>query len=525
MRLPKLSQLQARFAACLAASIALVAVYYTLSSPRFAYAAELDIAKLGLIEGAEDHIWKGLRDSEQTQSFLNLEEDREDDEPLREEKGDLFWMRLTEETRKDNEGGERSVLRRATPSVTASALPGSNSAINLNIEAGQKQNWTVSNITSWLPKTPLPAGLPSALGSANTSSLYSRENGTTQVFISINTCLQPLWNGTGPQAESPPQLSITVTAPSYDQSITLDQGFANVTFNATSFIDITVEAPSLDKNFEGGWNYELAASVDNYYHNVDLNPDPPLYWVDSDTTAALLVTANLTSEKLSSRVYQQWMNSTNPFIVYVQNSEYANVIDGVRNSFCGLQNSPIEFTANPQDPQGITSKVQMGMINRSTQPQQQFYVEGLNGSASYEAVLAMQGNSSARGAGIVGGGGWVSQARTLTTKSGEYSDLRWNLNKADDVDRRKLRSFVQSDLLFRGSLCSPKQSQHRAISSAATGTLRWVRSLVVSELHLLSSIDALQHDLDCAILSSQELRRLRCSIQAVVVRGNNSPVR
>jgi len=424
MRLPKLSQLQARFIACLAGSIVLFAVYYALSSPRFAYAVELDIVDFKSLEGAEDHNWERIGNHETSQSFLGLEEYGEiiEQSTATVDRGVSSWIDSSEGAKEEDVEKQPSVLRRATPSPTASALPGSNNAINLNIEAGQKQNWTISNITTWLPKTPSPAGLPSTFGSANTSSLYSQENGTTQVFISINTCLQPLWNGTGPQAESPPQLSIIVTAPDYDLSVNLDQGFANVTFNATSYIDITIEAPSLDGNFAGGWNYELAASVDNYYHNVDLNPDPSLYWVDSDTTSALLVTANLTYEDPTSVVYQQWMNTSNPFIVYVQNSEYANVIDGVRNSFCGLQNSPIEFTANPQDPQGIISKVQMGMITRSTQPQQQFHVESLNGSASYEVILAMQGNSSARGEGVVGGGGWVSQARSLNTKSGEYSN-------------------------------------------------------------------------------------------------------
>jgi len=427
MRLPKLSQLQARFVACLGASVVLLAIYYVLSSPRFAYAAELDITNHGSIREAEDHNWEGTGASEEAQIFLDQEAIESDDQlvELNTAIEDAPWMRPQEqvaeedEEEQDEEPEQYSLLRRATPSATASALPGSNTAINLNIESGQKQNWTITNITSWNRKSPLPAGLPSEFGSVNTSSLYVRDNGTTQVFISINTCLQPQWNGTVPQAESPPQLSIIVTAPTFTQSVTLDEGFASVSFNAASFIDITVEAPSLNRNFTGGWNYELAASVDNYYHSVGLNPDPPLYWVDSDTTAALLVTANLTYDDPSSLVYQQWMNSSNPFIVYVQNAEYDNVIDGVRNSFCGLENSPIEYTANPQDPQGITSRVQMGMINRSTQPQQQFYVKNLNGSATYEAILGMQGNSSARGAGVVGGGGWVSQARYLSTKSGE----------------------------------------------------------------------------------------------------------
>lgn len=429
MRLPKLSQLQARFAACLGASVVLLAVYYILSSPRFAYAAELDNTNLGTIRVAGNHNWESIGVLEEPEIFLDREELESDggQPTLGTEIDEVSWTSPQEQVAGDEhklkgqdiKWEQYTLLRRATPSVTASALPGSNTAINLNIEPGQKQNWTVANITTWNPKSPLPAGLPSAFGNANTSSLYVRANGTTQVFISINTCLQPQWNGTGPQAQSPPQLSMVVTAPTFTQSVTLDEGFASVTFNATSSIDITVEAPSLNQDFTGGWNYELAASVDNYYHNVGLNPDPPLYWVDSDTTAALLVTANLTYDDPSSLVYQQWMNSSNPFVIYVQNAEYDNVIDGVRNSFCGLQNAPIEFTANPQDPQGITSRVQMGMINRSTQPQQQFYVKNLNGSATYEAILAMQGNSSARGAGVVGGGGWVSQARYLSTKSGK----------------------------------------------------------------------------------------------------------
>ncbi|GAB7345402.1 hypothetical protein MBLNU457_3741t3 [Dothideomycetes sp. NU457] len=469
MRLPNLSQLQARFAACLGASIVLLAIYYVLSSPRFAYAAELDIHQ-ELIRVAEDHNWGSIEASEKAQIFLGREDIESDDQQvtLDTEIEGQSWVRpqeqVAEEQDEEQEQEQYTLLRRATPTATASALPGSNTAINLNIQPGQTQNWTVANITSWNRKSPLPAGLPSPFGSANTSSLFVRANGTTQVFISINTCLQPQWNGTIPQTGSPPQLSMIVTAPTFTQSVTLDEGFASVTFNAASSIDITVEAPSLNQDFTGGWNYELAASVDNYYHNVGLNPDPPLYWVDSDTTAALLVTANLTYEDPSSLVYQQWMNSSNPFIVYVQNAEYDNVMAGVRNSFCGLQNAPIEFTANPQDPQGITSRVKMGMIDRSTQPQQQFYVENLNGSATYEAILAMQGNSSARGAGVVGGGGWVSQARYLSTKSDGNCALLYNLSFCSEVayavpsNPNTVPSFQQLQALYDGYASSLYQN-------------------------------------------------------------------
>ena len=415
MQFPKLTQLQSRFAACLGASLTVVAIYLLFWSPRFADAAEIGFAGDGWRTGQEG-LWQRDSDAGDTE----LDKSGLEPSPRSPDAGDIVedCARVGTEMEDGAIALSTRVHERATPSPVATALPGNNIPANLNIAAGESQSWAIQNASAWTAAKPPPIGLPSAFGGANVSSVYLQANGLTTVYVSINTCLQPQWNGSGVQSASPPQLTLSVSTSGADQTIVLNKGFANLTVNASRTVSIAVTAPSLSKDFSGGWNYQLAASVDNYYHGADTDDTPPLYWVDSDTKSALLVTANLTDADPGDPEYDQWLNLSTPFIVFGQNVEDSNTIDGLRNSFCGLQSAPLKFVANQEDASGGIGNVEMGMISRSTKPQQQFYVSALNGSSSYEAILAMPGNSTAKGSGVVGGGGRVWQSRQLNTKSG-----------------------------------------------------------------------------------------------------------
>jgi len=424
MQFPKLTQLQSRFAACLGASVTVLVIYFLLSSPRVAYAAELHNAGDDSIWDSGDHTWYGplVAETEEELAIVGWSSAETTQNTVEDLPDAVQPTLLLDDCEDGQELDARENQKRADIVGATQYLTGNNEPVNLNIAALQTQNWTIQNISTWTAKNPAPAGLPSYFAGANTSSLYFHANGSTLVYVTINTCLQPLWNGTVPQNQSPPQLILSVSIPGQaKQSVTLEEGFANITVNASTALVVDVAAPSLPSNFSGGWNYELAASVDNYYHSADMDPTPPLYWVDSDSTSTLLVTANMTLADPSDPIYQTWMNTPNPFMVYGQNQEYINTLSGVRNSFCGLQNTQTDITSNKQDPGGLISKVQMGVINRSSKPQQQFYVTSLNGSSTYQAILAMAGNSTSSGIGVVGGGGRVWQARQFSTKSGMSS--------------------------------------------------------------------------------------------------------
>ena len=86
--------------------------------------------------------------------------------------------------------------------------------------------------------------------------------------------------------------------------------------------------------------------------------------------------------------------------------------------------------------EGNSNHVQMGMVTRGlgNKPKQQFYATGLNSSSQYRAFLAMNGNSTASGNGVVGGGGKVwGPGIDFTTKSDGNCQLLFNLTFCDKV--------------------------------------------------------------------------------------------
>lgn len=414
MHFPKLSPLQGRFIVSLAASLVVLSIYLFLWNPHFAYASELETpnaaSPLPLIV-LDDHA-------------LNPTDDLDDAEDIYEDvETDEQYVQYT---------------RRATGDVVT--LGGSNIPGLLNIEAGNTTIWHFSNTSLWASYANATPGLPSAIDDGDTGdsgTIYKRQNPTTRlVYISVTTCLQPQWNGSTNQTILPPQLTLFVSnstsnkepgpnGPANRQvAIALNEGFANYSMNATTDIYMSVHAPDLPANFTGIWNYEIAASIDNYYHGA--HPDSPfLYLVDTDTHAALLVTNNLTETNPDDPIYQKWMNLTSPFTVFVQPT-LDRSLDGMRNSYCGMTHASIN---------NASSSVESGMITRGLghKPKEQFYIQNLNGSTSYFGVLAMEGNSTKAGSGVVGGGGQVWQPVNFKTKADNNCALVFNLTFCHDV--------------------------------------------------------------------------------------------
>jgi calcium channel MID1 len=191
-------------------------------------------------------------------------------------------------------------------------------------------------------------------------------------------------------------------------------GFANITLEVSGDVYMAVYAPSTE-GFTGPYNVKIAASIDAPFHYYN-SSQPNLYLVDSDSSSALLVTNNLTYATNGS-VFDSWMNLTPPpFVIFAANQNIST-FSGIQNSYCGLENyAQIAGTTS-----GVrNSAVQTSMTNVTSGPfpKQQFYFQGLNASSSYNGILAMTGNSTAAGNGVVGGGGRVWQTMNFQTQSG-----------------------------------------------------------------------------------------------------------
>lgn len=488
MQLPKLTPLQSRFAASLAACCILAIIYFSLYNPHFAYAAELEFAGNGQSRVGEDHNWERLG--------LSFDEGLRDEGDYTEE-DELLSVEIGLDSDKVPKYQEILVKR----AETTTQLQGSNIPGNLNINAGESQIWVFQNASLWAPYAPPVRGFPSSLSQAFQNApdvdviqqVYAPDGQAPErrdayisprqsesqrvIYVSINTCLQPTWNGTSTKTGPPPQLTLYVSSSDQDpgpdasgdtqQILALDHGFANFSMNVSSSVYLAVSAPSLPTGFTGGWNYELAVSIDDYYHmaNTEL---PFLYLVDSDSQSALLVTDNLTLANADSPVYKEWVNITTvPFILFAQNTNDSS-IDGLQNSFCGLQNAPAQIMANVQDSEGVIDDVQMDMITRGlgNKPKEQFFVRNLNGSSEYHGFLAMQGNSTASGSGVVGGGGQVWKSMNFTTKSGMSHKLLHHqlMDVLIFLERWQLSDHVQPRLLLGSRLCSTQQPSHLSIA-------------------------------------------------------------
>ena len=434
---PKLTPLQSRFLASVTALALLGLIYWSLSNPHFAYAAELEFDGSGRLRGGEDHNWHRIAEPLFGEDDIGMDDD-------------------------EAQGDERTVLVARAPALLTTA--GNDMANIENIEPGVTQLWMYPREQLKSKHAERGVGLPRNVrdvadvddrhvelrkrsaepGVEGFSELEKRQDGDARtIYISINTCLQPNYIGSDVQTDPPPQLTLYVSTeasntnpgPNGDSStqreITLDKGFANASVRASGDWHMSVAAPSLPNDFAGVWNYELAVSIDDYFHAAGNGTN--LFLVDSDSAAALLVTDNLTQASASSDSYKEWMELKAPYILFANNADDTQTM-GISNSFCGL-NKISQIVGKQADPTGSTTSVQMEMITRGlgNKPKEQFYVTNLNSSSRYHAVLAQVGNSSASGNNVVGGGGKVWKTVSLSTKSDNNCALLYNLSFCDEV--------------------------------------------------------------------------------------------
>lgn len=284
---------------------------------------------------------------------------------------------------------------------------------------------------------------------------------TRTLYLSANTCLQP--HGVSSDAAStPPQLRIYVSTSSKDgcpdatkpaagvQSKAFEQGAIMYGVNATDTVYVTIAAPEVTKDFQGIYNFEIAASVDAFYHQYS-EQNGQLLWMDSDATSSLLQTASLTSnlQDISSI-----MDAGPQYELYVQGTK-APILNGLMRSVCGMNNvAQIASKRLDNGQMNNNELVRTKMTDKGPGgwPRQQFYFEGLNSSSSYSGILVKQGNttttSKRQSTGKIGGGGIVFPPTDFQTSAGKQLPFISRLGGGDACFLTCFRYQLQSHYRF-----------------------------------------------------------------------------
>ena len=357
-------------------------------------------------------------------------------------------------------GFDRSLIGRAADEIQTLS---NNAPKQSDIDGGDVQFW-IFKPSAQRAATTKPKGLPSAFddcpsnGSLSDPSRLQKEANGPNLFISLNTCDQPSTKKQSPNS-APNQLELYVSTSSsnqkpdarkHDYAIPVDGGYGSINLTFTGDVFVGIAAPTSDE-FEGSYNYEIAASVDDYYaKSIASNAS---YFVDSDNRTALIDTANTTScTNTSSEVFKAWKVLPPPFSIFVSKQDDASIL-GLEHSMCGLKRHA--------QVQKTTDVERIMTFSGGGQPKQQFYVKSLNASSAYYAIVGIEGsdgNSSSIGGGKINGGGTIWAVTNFTTKSSEcFPASESCLNTHTSSFRPKLRCHFQSGILFRSRVRSACQ--------------------------------------------------------------------
>ena len=187
----------------------------------------------------------------------------------------------------------------------------------------------------------------------------------------------------------------------------MDGGYAGTNITASDDVFFSVSAPT-NTGFSGSYDYELTASIDEFYATYEDKPFQRI--VDTDTSSVLIFTNDTTKLNSSTTTFQNWMETT-AFSAYVYNQNDPAIL-GIQSSWCALEKYKPIYVNSQNSNTSMTTTV-------DGQPKQQFYIQGLNGSSAYYAIVAIEGNSTKSGGGVVNGGGTVWANTSFKTKSGK----------------------------------------------------------------------------------------------------------
>ena len=524
MQFPKLTPLQSRFVASFAASLLLVIFYLALSNPHFAYASDVEsIAhkdynhplSLGVTVPEED--------------LEGLEDDREGRPPRYEPEFAALG---------------RSIIGRAPDTESPQSLS-NNAPGKQNIAQGGSQFWVFPKAALSGPLASTIPVLPSEFGKRNITpwserqeddiggpELKGRQAEGSTLYVTLNTCDQPSASAGSPAA-APLQLRLFVSQSVQNpgpntptlaiREVEVNQGFG--TYQVSPISDdfyLGVFAPPDSSGFTGNYSYEITASIDASY--TSYKEQPSLYLVDSDTNAGLLVSNNITTANETDPQYKQWMNARPPFGIFIHNQNDSS-IRGLERSLCGLKNhAQIQGNIPGMD----STKVEVGMTTiGGGKPKQQFYVQGLNGSSSYYAIMVIGSEYSTSGPANVGGGGAVWTAANFSTKSGmslhpPNSSHSKVSRLTQPPPRRELPSNLQPHLLPPSKLRRPLESKILPQRHQPRHLVRHQRPQRLPKLFLFPPANPLRHHPLGAILPCRQLLHLQRLLPRLALRRHHA---
>ncbi|KAI1261235.1 stretch-activated Ca2+-permeable channel component-domain-containing protein [Xylariaceae sp. FL1019] len=420
----QLGPLQSRLAASVIASFLLLLLYLFLFSPPFAFAAELDSTPID--HAPHSHMTDGQRALLEYQ--IQLERlSQQNKERLRQARKEMERLRdaplgdgpgpgdAAEELDRgfsspyydpEFELFDPSVVGRATDGNGAVSIDADVAPTQSNINAGQTIAY-IFQASSVSGRAAPGSGLSQELRRSfnDTGEHFEDEEDETLVrrqssgtlWISVNTCLQPVRIAPSQTTMDPPQLTLYVstssknTAPGPGKSdnaqkaIVFDEGA--VTYNTTAGEDVyfSISAPEVSKKYFSNdlYNYNVSVSLEQYYYNYNNKEQPNLYWVDSDASGTLFTTKNLTNSPNETV-------SEPPYVLFIQNQQNVG-INGLRNSYCGLTNA-----AQIRPLESGVGQLQVGLKKSTTTnlTVEQFYISSLNASSNYTGILATAPSSS-----------------------------------------------------------------------------------------------------------------------------------
>ncbi|ROT43114.1 calcium influx-promoting protein ehs1 [Sodiomyces alkalinus F11] len=275
-------------------------------------------------------------------------------------------------------------------------------------------------------------------------SLQRRQRNPKTVYISATTCMQPQRKNNNTSVD-PPQISLFVSTsediqkpgPDTPRSGRLfeafDEGAVKLSVNASGDVFFSISAPMRnDEMFEGDWNFDVAVSTDMFFHSYEVTSGG-LLWVDSDSSAAVLTTRNLTDTYDPEEV-QQIMDGGPQYVMFVD-SEDGWATRGIRHSMCGLsQYAPM--SAKVAGPFGDKATTFLTTRGPGGLPKQQFHFTNLDPKSTYLGILAYTGTETLKRqlSNRAGGGGQIFQATQFETKEGDNCKIITNLDFCNETE-------------------------------------------------------------------------------------------
>lgn len=332
--------------------------------------------------------------------------------------------------------------RRASGSVMIALKNGV--AQNLNIQYGELQHWYISEAEIFGITTNSKSSTNDKLrrrggGDGDTGAdggtgglLVERASDAMEVYITFNTCLQPVFNMSLPLEQPLPQLQLYISNNTSNQApgprvknkpqiaLPVAQGFGSMVLEVTGPIFVGVHAVNLSESeqakYQRVWNYEIAISTTAPYHSFESERN--LYLIDSDDNAALLITGNMTTtDTPSQEEVEKIMKADAPYRLYAQNTQYNSPFRGLERSYCAISKLAQLNIANVE-----TSLTTRGLGHL---PTQQFHLTGLNSSSTYLAYLAKPPTNISSGV--------IWDPLIITTKTDGNCQIIYNLSFCSEV--------------------------------------------------------------------------------------------